>query len=183
MIAIKIPTALLGFVMIPLLYPYRNTDYEDLPWWTRPWANPEDWQGKNRGNGNNSLPNWWVISRGNTFKEFYQYHAVRNPANGLRSYELLDLTIVPEKVEYKTNFYMERYDINIIRNLGKKNIWFIAWQGLQSGFEFIHIWNPERHLNIKFGWRVEPNDRNATHDNIGIQDASFASKILLYRKG
>jgi len=185
MICIKLPTALLGFVMIPLLYPYRNDHYDSLPWWTRPWANPEDWEG--HGNGNNSLPNWWVISRGNTFKNFYRYHAVRNPANGLRSYELLDLTIVPEKVRFirSKNFYIsgDRYDISAIRMLGQSTVWFIAWQGVQAGFEIIHIWNDERHLNIKFGWRIEPADATAEHSNIGLEDASFASKFLFYREG
>ncbi len=183
MIAIKLPTALSGFFMVPLLYPYRNDHYDSLPWWTRPWANPEDWHGK--GNGNNSLPLWWVESRGNGFKEFYQYHAIRNPANGLRSFEWLDLDIDPAKVKFKRskNYSGKRYDIGIFRMAGVDTVWFIAWQGYRAGFEFIHLWNSDRHLNIKFGWRVEPADASAEHSNIGIEDASFASKILLYRRG
>ena len=181
MIVIKIPTALLGFVMIPLLYPYRNDHYDTLPWWTRPWANPEDWEGY--GNGNNSLPNWWVISRGNTFKNFYRYHAVRNPANGLRSFEILDLDIVPEKVRYKTDLVLSRYEADIARDLNEKTIGYFAWQGFRAGFKVVHIWNDERHLNIMFGWRIEPSDAVSKADNIGIHDASFASKFLFYREG
>ncbi len=184
MMAIKIPTALSGFFMIPLLYRYRSTHYSFLPWWTRPWANPEDWHG--RGNGNNSLPLWWVNSRGNTFKAFYRYHAIRNPANGLRSFEILDLDIIPDKVRFirSKNYSGERYDIHLFRKANINTVWFFAWQGFRAGFELIHLWNDERHLNIKFGWRIEPSDAasDVTFD-IGLEDASFASKFLFYREG
>ena len=182
MIAIKIPTALLGFIMVPLIYRYRHTDYGQLPSWTKPWANPEDWCG--RGNGNNSLPLWWIKKFGNTFKQFYRYHAIRNPANGLRSYELLDADIIPEKVRFKTNQEMKRYDVSKVRAGPKRTVWYFAWIGFRAGFEIIHIWNDTNHLNIKFGWRIEPSDSYPdVVRNMGTEDASFASKILPYRKG
>lgn len=183
MLLIKIPTALLGAIMVPLLYPIRNTLYEDLPFWTRPWANPEDWEGP--GFGEQSLPMWWVLSKGTGFWSFYKYHAVRNPANGLRSFEWLDLDIVPHKVEFRRskNYTQLRYDVHRIREQGLSTVWYFAWQGFRAGFHIVHIWNSERHLNILIGWRVEPSDLVTENDNIGIHDASFASKILLWREG
>ena len=182
---LPVGVAPLGLVVVPLLYRYRNTDYSQLPFWTKPWANPEDWQGQSPdGNDVGSLPRWWIKREGDDFKAWWRYHAIRNPANGLRSYELLDLTIVPEKLEYRTNLYMDRYDVSKVRELNKKTVWYVCWQGWQMGFEIIHIWNDEHHLNLKWGWRCEPNDKNATDlDKLGIKDASFASKTLFYRKG
>lgn len=180
---IKAPTVLSGFFIIPLLYRYRSTHYKLLPWWTRPWANPEDWEG--RGNGNNSLPKWWIEQYGNTFKEFYRYHAIRNPANGLRSFEWLDLDIISKLVEFKTNTKLRIYEPNQMRvyDGALKTAWYFAWQGHQAGFKLIHLWNFERHLVIKFGWRIEPSDAISDVINIGTEDASFATKILPWRKG
>lgn len=175
----------LGLVMVPLLWRYRDTDYDDLPWWTRLWSNPEDWRG--RGNMyTGSLPRWWVIKEGSSFKSFFRYHAIRNPANGVRSIELFDLTIAePRRIRFvrSANFSERRYDVSAIREAGLKTVWYLAWYKWQAGFELIHIWNDKRHLVIKFGWRVEPSDKEFYISNLGTQDASFASKILLYREG
>jgi len=180
---IKIPTALLGSLVVPLLWAYKNTEYSDLPFWTKPWANPEDWEG-GPSTYENSLPKWWVTSKGGGFFSFFHYHAIRNPANGLRSFELLDLDIDPEKVEFVTNQEFIRYEPNTLRAWNRKTSWYFAWQGWHAGMKFIHIWGPDRHTVIKFGWRVEPSDANATDiEAIGMEDASFASKVLLYRKG
>ena len=193
MICIKIPTSLFGFFVVPFLYPYRDTDYKDLPWWTRPWSNLEDWTGQ-PGNFKSSLPRWWVLNtdfhpdykgHGTGFKSFYQYYALQNSANGLRSFKLLDLAIDPSKVQYKTNFKMKRYEPNEVRKLALTTVWYWAWQGFQAGFKIIHIWNDERHLVIKLGWRVEPEDASGgdKYFDIGMENASFAGKVLLYRKG
>jgi len=181
--AIKIPTALLGSLVVPLLWFYKDTDYSELPAWTRPWANPEDWESGPKSY-ESSLPKWWVDSRGSNFKSFWHYHAIRNPANGLRSYELLDLDINPSKVEFVTNQEFVRYEPNTLRAWDKKLSWYFAWQGWRAGMKFIYIWSTDRHTVIMFGWRVEPSDARALEvSSIGMDDASFASKILPYRKG
>ena len=94
---------------------------------------------------------------------------------------------------------MPRYDVYKIRELGLKTVWYVAWIDWRMGFQVVHIW-PDlkkdivlwkwtlaeagpRHFNIKFGWRIEPNDSEIAFNNIGQHDASFASKILVYRKG
>jgi hypothetical protein len=181
MIAIKIPTALFGLIAIVLMHPYRHTPYDDLPAWTRPWANPEDWEGQIYSD-QYSLPKWWVKAHGIGFKQFYQYHAIRNPANGLRSYEWLDLDVDPKQVRYKTNIVMKRYEPTAIRKAKYKTAWYFAWQGYRAGFKLIHIWNAERHLVIKMGWRVDPADATQIANELK-KDASFAGKILPYRKG
>jgi len=181
MLAIKIPTWLLGFVMVLFLHKYRHKNYDTLPWWTRPWANPEDWEGQSNS-GTYSLPDWYIEKHGVGFRQFYQYHAIRNPANGLRSFELLDLDIAPEKVRFITKLEAWPYEPAIIRGMFLKSNWYFAWQGYRAGFKYIRIWNDERHFVMKFGWRVEPRDATDTVDSPD-EDSSFATKFLPYRKG
>jgi hypothetical protein len=185
MILLKLPAAATGFLVAPFLYRYRHTDYKDLPWWTRVHANPEDWQGQSPdGNDVDSLPRWWHKKHGNSFKSWYRYHAFQNPGNGLRSIEFLDLTINPSKLKYATNFYMDRYEPPEVRKAGKKFVVYLCWQGWQAGMKLIRIWSDDKHTVIKLGWRVEPHDTKETDlDNLGMQDASFAGKVLLWRDG
>jgi hypothetical protein len=185
-IAIKLPTALLGFVMVPLLYRYRNTQYKDIPFWTKPWANFEDWLGQSPdGNDVGSLPRWWIKREGDDFKAWYRYHAIRNPANGLRSFSWISAKITPHKVRYKTNHYMERYDVSKMREQNIKTVWYVAWVDWKMGLEVIHLWSggEKRHFNIKLGWRIEPNDIHGDPTKLGMTHASFASKVLPFREG
>jgi hypothetical protein len=190
--ALKLPTALLGVVMIPLIYPLRARDFDDLPWWTTPWANPEDWTGGPKGIAPHSLPSWWIEREGTGFRSFFLYHCIRNPANGLRSIEALDLDIDQHKVQYRTNILVDDlplqwYEPWHIRKAQPelKTIWYFAWQGFKAGFKIVHLWNDERHLVIKLGWRVEPKDAHFHVNPEGqrSQGAGFASKVLLYREG
>lgn len=184
--AIKIPTALLGLVMVPLLWRYRQRPYTSLPGWTRPWSNPEDWFGQRTANKleYNSLPWWWADSRGTGFWSFVKYHAVRNPANGLRSFEALDVDIDPSKVRYKATTYLDSYEPRRLKAAGLKSAGYIAWQGFKAGIQYLRIWNDERYLVIKFGWRVHPSDREnpSQRDPVLAADSGFASKFLFYRK-
>ena len=183
MMVIKFVTAVLGLFTIAYMHRWRNTPFEEVPKWTTPWLNPEDWYGTVNHYAY-SLPKWWAESRGLNFKSFYRYHAIRNPANGLRNIERLDLAIVPEKVRFKTNYFMNRYEPVRLRTSRFTTAWYFAWQGFQAGLKIVHIWNDERHLVIKIGWRVEPLDAtNRERAQVLIDDASFASKFLVYRKG
>lgn len=179
---LPVGTAGIGLFVVPLMWRYRETDYEDLPWWTRPWSNPEDWFGQ-QNHFQSSLPRWWVAAHGIEFKSWYKYHAIRNPANGMRSFELLDLDIRPHEVKFRTPLYYTRYEPNALRNIGKRNAGYLAWQGWKAGIKYIHIWSNSKHLVIKLGWRVEPRDAIDPGTGIGITDASFASKVLPYRQG
>jgi hypothetical protein len=187
-VAIKLPTAILGFVVVPFMYSYNDVKYDSLPGWMRPWANPEDWLG-GHATFEASLPKWWVDKKGTGFKSFYQYHAVRNPANGLRSYEWLDLDIDMAKVRYMTPRLLKFYAPWYLRQeqglSHVKTIGYICWQGFRAGVKVVHLWNEERHLVIKFGWRVEPRDASTPIDPNGlrVRDSGFASKFLPYRRG
>jgi len=185
-LAIKIPVVLLGPVAIAIMYRYRHVRYVDLPAWTRPWANPEDWEGQINSH-RYSLPEWYIDQEGLGFRQFWRYHAIRNPANGLRSYEWLDLDVVPEKVQYKTNFLLEYYDPSHVRKVLPKvfngTAWYFAWQGFRAGLKVVHIWSDERHLVIKFGWRVAPKDAIDHEVDELDEDASFATKFLFNREG
>lgn len=195
---IKAPTWALGFLVTPLLWFYRARDYEKLPFWTRPWANPEDWTGGPMGVEGFSLPRWWIDKHGSGFKSFYRYHAVQNPANGLRSIEALDLDIVQEKVQWRgtrnpefpdARAPLEAYEPWYLRRCYSDEevsaAWYIAWQGWRAGFKLVIVWNEERHAVIKIGWRVQPQDRYVAINPNGIRhkDAGFATKFQVWRKG
>ena len=177
-------TAFLGLFTIAYMHRWRTTPFEDMPKWTTPWLNPEDWYGTVH-HYVNSLPKWWVKDHGRNFKSFWNYHAIRNPANGLRNFEWLDLDIVPEKVKFiRSKTYLTKYEPSVLRRLVLRTGWYLAWQGFQAGFKLVHIWNDERHLVIKIGWRIEPMDATDRDRPLVLtEDASFASKILPYRKG
>ena len=184
-LAIKIPTVLLGAFVIPVMWRYRDIDYNDLPWWTRPFANPEDWRGGPQHFAN-CLPEWWVRREGDGFWSFWKYHAIRNPANGLRSFEFLDLDPDPAKIKYKATRYLRYYEPWYAReNTETQTYGYIAWQGFRAGVKFVHHWNDKRHFVFKFGWRIEPRDAHELLDSGGvrIKDAGFATKLLFYREG
>ncbi len=149
---VKAPTWALGWLAIPPMWRYRNTQYDQLPWWTRPWGNPEDWLGGPEAHSN-CLPKWWVDKHGDGFWSFYRYHAGRNGANGLRSFEWLDLDIDPKKVEYTTNILMRHYEPWHMRNLnaGARQseegatfqmvlAWYWCWQGWKAGYKYVRLW-------------------------------------------
>lgn len=182
--ALKVITWLAGHIAIPTMYQWRFKPYNDLQAWTRPWANPEDWMSGPQ-TYKASLPRWWVEKHGVGFWSWYWYHAWRNGANGLRSFEWLDLDIDPEQVKYVTPKYWRYYAPWELRKFNESTCMYFCWQGWKAGAEIVHLWNDERHLNIKFGWRVQPSDATVGPDPDGIrsQDAGFASKFLVYRKG
>ena len=181
-IAIKIPTVLLGLIVVPILYRYRRTDYVDLPSWARPWANPEDWQGGPK-TFDASLPRWWVNKNGTSIWSFFKYHAIRNPANGLRSFELLDLDIDRARVRYLATMYLHHYEPHYMRELSVKTAAYICWQGWRAGIQVVHVWNTERYFVLKIGWRVEPRDASLVVTGIRADDSGFATKLILWREG
>ncbi len=201
-VAIKLPTMVAGWFVVPFMYAYNDVLYDRLPWWQRPWANPEDWLGGHKSY-EGSLPKWWVSEKGIGFWSFYKYHAWRNPANGLRSFEWIDLDIDPGRVKYISNGYLQFYEPWYVRqNSSSLNTyWYLCWQGFQAGLKFVHHWPDLKrdimlgpfellkagphHLVIKFGWRVEPRDATVPIDPDGLRvtDSGFASKLLVYREG
>lgn len=184
-IAIKIPTAIAGLFVVPFLWRYRDTDFDDVPLWFLPWLNPEDWNGGPEGY-DNGLPKWYATSRGVGFRAFYHYHAIRNPANGLRNFEFMDLDIVPNELDYWTPRYLRYYEPHYMRRNGVKTAGYICWQGKRAGCKFVRVWNAERHFVFKFGWRIEPRDFHERPDPDGqraLEGAGFASKLLPYREG
>ena len=183
---IKIPTTIAGAVAVPLMWRYRETPYDKLPSWTRPWANPEDWHGGPQ-HFRNCMPKWWVQQKGEGFISFWRYHAWRNTANGLRSFELLDLDIDMSRVHFVHSRYFRYYEPWHIRVYSPKTKFacYAAWQGLQCGVKVLWMWSSKRHFVFKLGWRVEPRDAREKIDPSGIRwaDAGFATKLVPWRKG
>jgi hypothetical protein len=185
-IAIKLPIALLGLIVVPVLYRYRHKPFDDVPKIFLPWLNPEDWNDGHRGMAE-SLPMWWVNENGISFKSWFRYHAIRNPANGLRNFEFLDCDPNPSRIRFVTTGkkYRDRYEPTTMRTDGVKFAAYLAWQGFQAGTKIVYVWNDKRHLVFKFGWRIEPRDRYIPIDPNGtrVDDAGFATKFLPYREG
>ena len=161
MIVLKVLWIPTGWVAVPFLWKYRFTDYADLPGWTRPWSNLEDWQGQpNHYAG--SLPKWWVLRRkaegfeGTDFRSFYRYHSFRNGADGIRSYPLLNVNLYDGGIKFYSPQYMDRYEPYDIRREGKRAAGYFAWQGWQAGMKWVFIYNSKYHASIKLGWRLEP---------------------------
>ena len=95
--SIKAVVALLGLFVVPFMYRYRNTKLMWVPWYFRPWLNPEDWTGGTQNNVG-SIPDWWRKRMGDGKWSFYKYHAIRNPADGLRNFKWLNCQIEPDKI-------------------------------------------------------------------------------------
>lgn len=180
-VAVKLPTVLLGFLMVALLYPFRDTNLEDMPWWSKPWVNPEDWTGGFLGN-TSSIPGWWRVRMGRGFWSFYKYHAIRNPADGLRNFPKWNLRINKDMVHYWTPKYFEHYEPWHDRTPGWRG--YAAWQSVWLGVKVQWI-RENSYSEFKFGFRVEP--RDAHHDLLDSSarkrfGASFATKLIPNRK-
>ena len=184
-IGIKIPTILLGFLMVALLYKYRKRPFDEVPKVFLPWQNPEDWNDRMYGT-ENSLPEWWVKRMGGDgFWPFYKYHAIRNPANGLRNFDFIDLDLKEGEIEYWTPEYLRHYAPWFKDVEHNKTYIYVAWQGWKAGIDIMHIWNSERYFTFIFGWRVCPRDAVEGYDEKSHRwklGAGFASKFLPYRK-
>ena len=147
-IAIKLPTLFAGFIMVIPLYFYRKRAFDEVPKIFLPWQNPEDWNDRIMGT-ENSIPQWWVNEMGTGFWSFYKYHAIRNPANGLRNYDFIDLDLKEGEIYYWTPTYYKHYAPWYVGKYNIKTCGYIAWQGWKAGVEIIHIW-PELQRDIKF---------------------------------
>lgn len=200
--AFKLVVVIIGLPITAGLYFLRDQDKGELiGTWMTPWINPEDWTGGPQAYLDHSLPEWWIERHDGkvTFGMWWHYHAIRNPANGLRNFEWLDLDPIPEMIRYRTPMYLTYYepwhvrkgvDVPTIRIGGTikhypKNYGYLCWQGFRAGAKFVHHWNDERHFVLKIGWRIEPRDAHEPMDPDGIrhEDAGFASKLLVYREG
>lgn len=207
-VLIKLPTAISGFFIIPILYLYRHKNFDQVPNIFLPWHNPEDWKGELHGT-EHSLPRWWINEpiedikitlfgkefilrkarehRGFGFWSFYKYHAIRNPANGLRNFDFIDLDLEQDKIHYWTPRYLRYYEPWHVKKLENppKTFGYICWQGWMAGIKIVHIWNEIRHFVFKFGWRVEPRDAEEGFSKTSQRwedGAGFASKFLPYRE-
>ena len=173
----KAPVYVLGYLMVAVVYRYRDTRLDELPFWAKLWANPEDWTGGTLNNPD-SLPDWWKAREGNGFKAFYRYHAFRNGADGLRNFPKLNLQINKDRVEYWTPKYYKHYEAWYDQTPGLRG--YICWQGIWMGLKVQYI-SEDWYAEIKWGWRVQPAD--AHHELLPdssrrILGASFANKLI-----
>lgn len=175
--ALKLVFMAIGLVVMPAMFKLRKVPLKDLKWYQRMFANPEDWKGGVL-DYEDSIPDWWATKNGRDMKSFYRYHAIRNPADGLRNYKWLQLHIDQNKVEYRTPKYYRYYEP---WHIGPKPgvYWYIAWQGIYAGLKVLWI-EEDKYSEFKFGFRVEPRDsREPLKDPSARKElgASFASKL------
>ena len=178
----KLPTWAAGFFVVPFLYQKRYTPLKDMPKLSLPWINPEDWHGGFK-NYDGSVPPWYIKKMGkDNFWTFYRYHAMRNPADGLRNFEDLNLWINKDMVHYWTPKYFDHYEPWHDRTPGVRG--YLAWQSIWLGVKVQWV-REKSYTEFKFGWRVEPRDahheldQNSARRHLG---ASFATKLVLRRE-
>ena len=182
-IALKLPLFILGLFVMPAMYQYRYTPLNELKWYQRMFANPEDWHGGFL-NYEGSVPPWFKkkMSGSSEFWQFYKYHAIRNPSDGLRNYPSLQLQIDKDRVQYWTPEYMEHYDPWYSRTPKVRG--YIAWQGIYMGFKVQWV-REKAYTELKWGFRVEPRDaheelaENSARRALG---ASMSNKFIINRE-
>lgn len=162
--------AALGLLMVPLMLGLRNRP----AWLFRPWHDPTGvapwWSNYLAGNGNfisRRFPNFW-------------WSAIRNPANGLRTYKWMSCDVDVTRLEWKDNDAPT--NPGPLRRAGKRLGWFYAWQGPYSGLWLCFLWNKERHAKVRIGWKLVPDEPQYIGEWKPIR-AGFALSILPYRKG
>jgi hypothetical protein len=165
-IAIKLPWMIIGLVAIPFTFKYRNVPLNDLPWYIKMFANPEDQPGGYPGYLD-SFPNFWhnrmKVEGWSLRYAHWHYHAIRNPADGLRNIPWLNVIPKPEKIKFVTRRYYRHYEPRLINTFGEKFAYYFCWQGFWLGM------HDSYEINI---------DPNGTRAQIG---ASMATKFLPYR--
>lgn len=184
-ITLKAVVAFLGLFVVPFMYRYKDTHMRWVPSIFRPWLNPEDWTGGIAGNVG-SIPDWWRTRMGDGKWSFYKYHAIRNPADGLRNYKWLNLQINPDKIYYVTDKPRQFYEpwYRAAGDERKRVQWYLCWQNVWLGLKVQWI-RQETYTEFKLGFRIEPWDTQGGLDPSGsraIHGASFASKFILNRK-
>lgn len=185
-LSLKAVVAFLGLFVVPFMYRYRNTKMMWVPSYFRPWLNPEDWTGGTRNNVG-SIPDWWRQRMGDGKWSFYKYHAIRNPADGLRNYEWLNLRINPDRIWFKTDKFRQHYEpwYYAIDDDVPRVQWYICGQNLVWVGIKVQWIRKTGYTEFKFGTRIEPWDTIAGPDPKGsraLHGASFASKLILNRK-
>lgn len=186
-IAIKIPVALLGLLLNPIMYYYRNVPLAEIPWYLLWLANPEDQFGGYPG-FEDSLPAFWkrrMEAEGWSLRyAHWFYMSIRNPADGLRNFKWLQAKLDPDKIKYLTNEYLRHYEPRAMEQ--GKWYWYFCWNGYSLGMKVNRVWSDTRYLTFKWGFRIQPSDTNIDNVDTGgtryLLGASMATKFLPYRK-
>ena len=134
----------LGIVIVPLMWPLRKRNHADIPKVLLPWCNPEDWTGGYR----NFPPEYNCVPKNiydgdQSFWRYFQYHAFRNGADGLRNYE----------------WALCRYDQDEMRLIKHDSKGYVIRQG-----KYLSIGRVVGKRFLKFGWRMTPKDVTYGYD-------------------
>lgn len=174
MAALKLAVTVLGAVAVPLMLATSNRP----AWLWRPWFNPEEGLG---------LPAWYprYISRyGNWLSRRFPrwwWNAIRNPANGLRTYSVLSVEIEPSRVRTIGNGLPS--NPAPLRKAGGRFSWFYAWQDNYAGFWICAIWSATKHMKLRIGWKILPDDVDEVSEEWRADKAGFAFSVLPWRRG
>ena len=168
MFALRAVVVVLGLAMVPLMLRFHGRP----GWLFRPWKDPTGqapWWQKKASEGH------WLMRR---FPNFW-WSAIRNPANGLRTYKWITCDTDVGLISWYSND--RPTNPGPLRRVGRFG-WFYAWQGAYSGLWVCIIWSETRHAKFRIGWKLIPDEPIFKHE-WGPERAGFASSILPYRKG
>lgn len=158
----------LGLVAVPVMLACR----ERPRWLWRPWIDPtgipgwywpyaaQHWLAKH-------FPRWWWL-------------AIRNPANGLRTYPWLSCDVDMTRLEWRDNG--QPTNPGPLRARGKRVGWFYAWQGVYSGLWLCVLWTKTRHMKVRIGWKLVPDEAQFI-DEWRPERAGFAAAVIPWRRG
>ena len=167
---IGIPFDILGLVMVPVAYRYRDVPLVAMRKhykWLLPVVNPEDWTLGWRGHkaGDNCVPADLRV-RFSGFWGHYRYNALRNRSHGLRNYDWYNLDLIEGQIDYRTNQYCKYYSDWWLwkEKLAKPGarFWYVAWQGKHYGCKYLRYFEAFgklRYIEFKIGWRIDPRDK------------------------
>ncbi len=143
---IRLPLILLGFIVVPIAYPFRTDN--KFPKWAWIYDNDED----------GIYGAAWFNKGVYDFKTCYKWSAIRNPVNNMRFVSLF--TVNHNRMSsYTSKGYRSVPSPKLSRELGKA-IWHYTIVK-QKYFWYFSFWyikakSDNKHFRIRLGWKCHP---------------------------
>jgi len=166
--SIKAAAVAFGLFAVPLMLACR----ERPRWLWRPWIDPS------------GIPAWyWRYAARHPVARYaprFWWLAIRNPANGLRTYRWLTCDLDAARFEWRDNGMPT--NPGPLRKAGGRVGWLYAWQGVYSGLWLCVIWNDSYHMKLRIGWKLVPDEVQFAEEWKPAR-AGFAGSVLFFRRG
>ena len=188
----SIPWSIAGLWRVWQLRKLTSNDFDQMVRYYPhflPWVNPEDWTGGVRGFPleYKCIPPDLHDKYPPTDWGFWRYHALRNPAGGLRNYPWWVCRLNKDEIRHRPSYVPQHVKAWYLRRLDEVDriTWFVCWQGDYLHMRCVILWSDNWHGELGIGFRIFPRDRqgpwpDSTRWKIGAQ---FASKFHILKRG